>query len=62
MVIRHNLTPLRQATRSSLVLIDELGRGTATDEGFSLALSITEELIKTGARVFFATHFSDLGT
>ncbi|KAL1843868.1 hypothetical protein VTJ49DRAFT_7219 [Mycothermus thermophilus] len=51
---------LRQASQSSLVIIDELGRGTSTVEGFSIALSIAEELIKRKPRVFFATHFTEL--
>jgi DNA mismatch repair protein MSH4 len=51
----------RQVTRDSLVIIDELGRGTSTQEGLAIALSMSEELIKTECRVFFATHFTELG-
>ena len=51
----------RQVTKDSLVIIDELGRGTSTKEGLAIALSIAEKLIKTGCRVFFATHFTELG-
>ncbi len=43
------------------MIIDELGRGTSTKEGLAVALSIAEKLIKTGCRVFFATHFTELG-
>jgi DNA mismatch repair protein MSH4 len=45
-----------------MVIIDELGRGTSTQEGLAIALAMSEDLIKTGCRVFFATHFTDLGT
>lgn len=49
------------ATNRSLVLVDELGRGTATKDGYSLALAIAEWLIeKVGSRTIFATHFHEL--
>ncbi|KAH6650440.1 muts domain V-domain-containing protein [Chaetomium tenue] len=51
---------LRRVTENSLVIIDELGRGTSTKEGLSIALAMSEELIKKGCRVFFATHFTEL--
>ncbi|KAK3300674.1 muts domain V-domain-containing protein [Chaetomium fimeti] len=51
---------LRRVTDNSLVIIDELGRGTSTKEGLGIALAMSEELIKTGCRVFFATHFTEL--
>ncbi|KAL2271389.1 hypothetical protein VTJ83DRAFT_760 [Remersonia thermophila] len=59
-VMEQVLTSGRQSSRSSLVIVDELGRGTSTVEGFSIALSIAEELIKRKPRVFFATHFTEL--
>lgn len=42
-------------------MIDELGRGTSTKEGLAIALAISEKLIEKGCRVFFATHFTELG-
>ncbi|KAK4156649.1 muts domain V-domain-containing protein [Chaetomidium leptoderma] len=51
---------LRQVTRNSLVIIDELGRGTSTTEGLAIGLAMSEKLIKAGCRVFFATHFTEL--
>ncbi|KAK0671040.1 putative DNA mismatch repair protein Msh4 [Cercophora samala] len=44
-----------------LVIIDELGRGTSTIEGLGLAAAMAEELVKKKSRVFFATHYIDLG-
>ncbi|OCF32989.1 hypothetical protein I316_05327 [Kwoniella heveanensis BCC8398] len=52
---------LSLATKRSLVLIDELGRGTAPLEGSGLAHAIAEALLKKMAIVLFATHFHDLG-
>src|SRR5437899_12812587 len=51
----------RHATPRSLVVLDELGRGTSTFDGLSIARAIVEELHgRVGARTLFATHFHEL--
>ena len=52
---------LHNATARSLVLLDEIGRGTATYDGVSIAWAVTEHLHeKTRARTIFATHYHEL--
>lgn len=51
---------LRQATSRSLVIMDEIGRGTAAGEGFALAWGICQYLYKIGCRTLFATHYFGL--
>ncbi|HEX9222468.1 MAG TPA: DNA mismatch repair protein MutS [Candidatus Acidoferrales bacterium] len=52
---------LNTATPSSLVLLDEVGRGTATFDGLSIAWAVVEHLQQhTRARTLFATHYHEL--
>ncbi len=52
---------LSRATPQSLVIMDEVGRGTSTFDGLSLAQSILEHLLqKIKSHAFFATHFHEL--
>jgi DNA mismatch repair protein MutS len=52
---------LHMATAKSLVLLDEIGRGTSTYDGVSIAWSVTEHLHdRVGAKTIFATHYHEL--
>ncbi|KDN43308.1 hypothetical protein K437DRAFT_257515 [Tilletiaria anomala UBC 951] len=53
---------LTLATDKSIILIDELGRGTSHQEGFGIVYSIAESLIQRKSTVFFATHFLDMAS
>ena len=52
---------LRRATRRSLVVLDEIGRGTSTYDGLSIAWAVAEHLHDVvGCRALFATHYHEL--
>ncbi|OEU70230.1 MAG: DNA mismatch repair protein MutS [Desulfovibrio sp. S3730MH75] len=54
---------LRQASKRSLVILDEIGRGTSTFDGLALAWAVVEELSRRargGIRTLFATHYHEL--
>ncbi|EMG49034.1 hypothetical protein G210_0295 [Candida maltosa Xu316] len=51
---------LKDSNDNSLVLIDELGRGSSLSDGFSICLAILEKLLNSGAFVFTSTHFKDI--
>jgi hypothetical protein len=52
---------LNHATPRSLVLLDEIGRGTATFDGLSIAWAVAEHLaVDIQARTIFATHYHEL--
>ncbi|MDQ3466993.1 MAG: DNA mismatch repair protein MutS, partial [Chloroflexota bacterium] len=54
-------TILHQATRQSLLILDEVGRGTSTDDGLAIARAVLEDIHgRIGARALFATHYLEL--
>ena len=51
---------LRHATDKSLVILDEIGRGTSTFDGMSIAWAVAEYLHDLGSKTLFATHYHEL--
>jgi DNA mismatch repair protein MutS len=59
--MRETAEILRTATRRSLVILDEIGRGTSTFDGLSIAWAVAEYLDEVvGCRALFATHYHEL--
>ncbi len=54
---------LNNATERSLVILDEIGRGTSTFDGLSIAWAVAEDLVEKnqkGVKTLFATHYHEL--
>ncbi|MGI6466486.1 MAG: DNA mismatch repair protein MutS [Sphaerochaetaceae bacterium] len=51
---------LQTATKRSLAIIDEIGRGTSTQDGLSIAYAVMRALVAMGVKTLFATHYHEL--
>ncbi|XP_041374859.1 mutS protein homolog 4-like isoform X2 [Gigantopelta aegis] len=51
---------VQNVTPTSVIIIDELGRGTSAEEGVGICYAVCEHLLKTKAYTFFVTHFMEL--
>jgi DNA mismatch repair protein MutS len=51
---------LHTSTEKSLIIMDEVGRGTSTHDGLSIAWAVSEYLLSKGCKTLFATHYHEL--
>ncbi|MDD3366064.1 MAG: DNA mismatch repair protein MutS [Sphaerochaetaceae bacterium] len=51
---------LRTATPRSLAIMDEIGRGTSTQDGMSIAYAVMQKMVELGVKTLFATHYHEL--